>query len=475
MAHEELQKGYGRPEVVVSYENPGISSEAAEITDLLDRNSLQAALKELADKFLVQYQNTNKKFLSYPICRYADDTVMEGLTKRAPKWRTSVSGNDAPPLIQLRDAVMYSDSRWAMLFAERYHELNKYAGVRGTDEDTIRDLYLSDVGLDDNGGKEYDLGTQTVTARLQKDLSFLIELPDGKTAKSLPKKGSDPEKYSEANEDFSEMKKTVKRILKSRGNILFEDFLSGRERSGKDWKEVYLHNPLLREAASTVVWSQGGKTFTLKDKDAITSDGNSLEIKDNPVSVAHPMDMESDDILAWQHYFTKSGLKQPFAQVWEPVRNPDAITEDRYKGCMIPFYRFSGQAKHGIHVTDEDFHDYIAIDIDGCDTDIQRIDYYSHEIHMDDRFEVKKFAFRNYTRGVNHIVVYLDRVTVWDRVRNDDITVMDMMQDFTLAQVTEFIDAAQEAGAANVLAALLEYKNANYSGFDPIDEFTLEW
>ncbi len=49
------------------------------------------------------------------------------------------------------------------------------------------------------------------------------------------------------------------------------------------------------------------------------------------------------------------------------------------------------------------------------------------------------------------------------------------MNQFTLAQVTKFISAAQEANATNVLAALLEYKNAAFPDFDPMDEFTLEW
>ena len=42
-------------------------------------------------------------------------------------------------------------------------------------------------------------------------------------------------------------------------------------------------------------------------------------------------------------------------------------------------------------------------------------------------------------------------------------------------QITDYLVTAQEAGAANVLAALLDYKNANFSDFDPMDEFTLEW
>ena len=57
----------------------------------------------------------------------------------------------------------------------------------------------------------------------------------------------------------------------------------------------------------------------------------------------------------------------------------------------------------------------------------------------------------------------------------DDVFVMDQIGRFTLAQVTEMIRIAQEAQAVNVLALLLEYKNAHFADFDPMEEFTLEW
>ena len=39
------------------------------------------------------------------------------------------------------------------------------------------------------------------------------------------------------------MKKSVKMILKNRGKVLFEDFLSGKKRSAEDWQGSYLRNP----------------------------------------------------------------------------------------------------------------------------------------------------------------------------------------------------------------------------------------
>ncbi len=125
MAHERLETSrYGQPDVVAVYGKHGLRPEAAEVAALLDPASLQTALRKLADEYLVPYQNTKKKYLAFPICRYADEATMAELTKRAPKWSTSVSGNNAPPLREFRAAAMYSNTRAAMLFAERYHELD---------------------------------------------------------------------------------------------------------------------------------------------------------------------------------------------------------------------------------------------------------------------------------------------------------------------------------------------------------------
>ena len=475
MAHETMESYQRTTEVFAGYEKSGLCPEAAEIVAMLDQKSLQAALLQLADEHLGAKRLNKKVFLAFPVCRYADEVLMEELTKRAPKWRSSISGDDALPLDPFREAVWYSDTRAAMFFAERYHDMKEYAAVRGMDEDTIRDKYLSDVGLDEQGGKEYDLGNQVVIARLQDDMSFLVELPSGKTAKFLPKKGSNPEKYEAAKKDFDGIKKNAKKILKNRGKVLFEDFLSGKARSSEDWQNSYLHNPLLRKAASLVVWSQGKNTFTLKGGTPVNSSEQSYTITADDIKVAHPMEMNNTEVKAWQIYFTSNGLKQPFAQVWEPVRKSEEIKEDRYKGCMIPYYRFKGQEKHGIWIQDEDYHNEIIIGFEGCSTVAERIDYRRHDIQPDDRFEVASFKFKEYNRQINHIVAYLDRVTVWDRVRKDDLSVVDMIDGFTLAQITDFIAAAQEANAHNVLAALLEYKNNNFADFDPMDEFTLEW
>ena len=84
------------------------------------------------------------------------------------------------------------------------------------------------------------------------------------------------------------------------------------------------------------------------------------------------------------------------------------------------------------------------------------------------------FSFPRYTRTVNHIVSLLDKWIAEDRIKKDDVSVANLLDLATFAQIMGFIKIAQEAKAVNVLALLLDYKNAHFADFDPMDEFTLE-
>ena len=75
---------------------------------------------------------------------------------------------------------------------------------------------------------------------------------------------------------------------------------------------------------------------------------------------------------------------------------------------------------------------------------------------------------------VNHVLAYLDRVTVYDRIVKDDVSVAQFLPSFTLAQITEFIKLASENNCPNVTAILLDFQQNNFPNFDPMAEFTLD-
>ena len=470
-AHE---KQYDKTDLAADYNKPGLRPEAAEIVAELDAQSFQACLRKLADMYLGLSGRSKKMFLAYPICRYADAALMDELTRRAPSWRSAASGNDSPALYTFRMANTFSNTRAAMMFADKYHDLEQYAWIRETTADDIRDRFLSDVGLDVRGSKAYDLGNQTVTARLQKDLSFLVELPTGKTAKSLPKKGADPEKYAVANADFSEMKKNAKKIVKNRVSILLGDFLSGRTRTADAWKESYLKNPLLRQVGSLLVWAQDGNTFLLTDTGAITADGTPYSIGNTEIALAHPMEMTGSNLTAWQKHFTAHGLKQPFAQIWEPVYRAEDIQPDRYAGCALLINQLRSQDKHGISFDYSYDSSELYITFQDCTVDYEIKGDIRHYLSPDAAIILTSFQPGKFTRAANHIVGLLDKWTIYGRILKDDTSAVELLKNATLAQITDYLNLAMKNNCTNVTALLLDYQAQHFADFDPMAEFTLE-
>lgn len=469
-----LEQYTGRPKKIGGYKYDYVPVQIIENADkaagLLDRADLQ----ELVEK---QYKRGGSAWL-LPLGRFATGAQITSLISDMRKWEGwyAYGATGRSDIITARGAIMLSDTREAMMNLDKKGLLGDYAKLRHSDADAIRDTVLAEFGLDKEGKKEYDLGSKKIVVSLAQDLTLVIyDVTENKIIKSIPKKGTDPELVEKASADFAEMKKNAKKVVKGRNDILFEDFLSGKTKSATSWIASYTGNPLLRKVAELIVWNQGDSTFILTEDDAIDCYGHSYQIDKNVnIGVAHPLEMKTTEIEAWQKYFTSKDLKQPFSQIWEPVIDKSTIKKDRYVGCMIPFYRFRGQSKHGIFVEDNDFHNEIYIDFDGCNADVERIDWHRHEINNDDNFEVKSFGFKKYTRQTNHIVAYLDKITVYGRVLKDDVSIATYLDGFTLAQITEFINAATENKCNNCLAVLMEYKNNKYSEYDPMDEFTLE-
>ena len=341
--------------------------------------------------------------------------------------------------------------------------------MRGLDADTLRDETVSDFGLDLSGRRSWSLAGKTLTATLNNDLTFTLTDESGKELKSVPKKGADEAEYETVKKEFSALKKDVKATAKTRNDKIFADFLSGRARPAKAWESGYLDNAVLIVLARLIVWAQGENTFTLKETgELITVDGAAYTLTDEPVKVAHPMEMTKEDVEAWQHYFTSNALRQPFEQVWEPVADSSLVKPGRYDGCTVPLYALMNKEKHGIVMEGRS-----QITLKDCSADLIYIE--GHHDWVNNEFEVKNFTFKTYTRQVNHIVVHLDKATVAGRVKKDDVSVSQWFDRFTLAQIQSFIDLANENKATNVLALLLEYKEKTFPDFDPMAEFTLEW
>ena len=380
-----------------------------------------------------------------------------------------------------RGAVFISQTKSAMLYFEEYARFHK------TTVDDLREQIFADIDLDKDGVHIFNIGGKTVKAELGSDLKIsLTDESNGKKVKSLPKKGADPELYAIAAAELKKIKADLKSLVKKRSKLFFEDFLSGRTRDASSYLKNIPANPVLRRIDESIVHSQGDNTFILTENGMVDCFGQPYTVDQHiPIGIAHPMEMNSSTIKAWQEYLIKNEIMQPFEQMWEAVIDPQTITQDRYNGLTMPFVFFKNAVKHGITVHSEKQIYYNGLKNDcimwikmkECNADIDYDENDNGYIEDDAKINIRAFNFNEYTRQVNHIVFILDKWTIRQRILEDDPSIGTLLDSFTLPQILNFIDLAAENNCVNVQAVLLNYLNEHYpeyDGFPALDALLLD-
>ena len=473
---------YGRqytlPRYLSEYESDYSAASFVEAADRVAESFRPQPFRELLEKLAFDERNEKLgQLLAFG--RYADADQIRRLIAKMKDWGKwwSNAATGRRLVIQGRGALMLSDTRAAMAEIDRSGGLGHYARMRGTDADTLRDTVLSDFGFDADGRKRFDLGGNTLAVSVEKDLSLTLYDDNAKkTVKSVPKKGADPQRWEAVKGELGELRKSIRLVLTNRRRKLFDDFLSGQEQAADAWEKLYLGNPVLRPLAGIVVWQQGERSFLLGEMGLIDAHEKPYALGKEPVKVAHPIALAPGEAGLWQNYMLKNGIKQPFLQVWEPAYDPADLREDRYEGCELSVYRFSGREKDGISSYGLiDYSEDYGFTLEDCTLEAENSVWrFIHGVTDDATYKLGKFHIQNFSRTCNHIVFLLDKWTIEDRVARDDADLNSLVSAFTAAQISELIALAQEKNSVKALAQLLEIRNSRFGTVDLDMEFTLD-
>ena len=469
--------GYRRDAIELS-----INKNADRVAACFERTSFLALLNKLSDFGSIEQPDVKAMKLVIAAGRYESDEWIRDLCARCSWWSDwymyGASGRAA--IIAAHGAIMLNDTKAAIAFTDnKLDNLSMYASMRDTSAEVIRNKVLADVGLDENGSRFFAYGNTNVSVSLNGDMKYdIFNVTKNKYVKSFPKDSSDELAWNRAATEFKQLKKETREVIKNQTNTAFSEFLSGRQHKTEEWKSAYLENALLKRFAELLVWKYDNKGhqmhFTLNDGKPIDVNGDDLDLDGGNICVAHPIEIDRPELRGWQKFFLKMHRKQPFEQIWEPVIDMRKFKSSRYAGQMIPYHKFLHREKDGITVNDYDFHNDITISFAGCNAMVVRKDWVRHEIDMNHRFEVESITIPRTTRATNHILAYLDRITVIGRVVADDVSISTILDNFSFAQINEYIKLANENDCNGVLAILMEYKNANFADYDPMDEFILD-
>ncbi len=446
-----------------------VNDDADQAAMLVSYESLCEAIEKISDGF---------NGVAYPsllplICRYGNQNQIERLIKLDKSWsewsKFGAKGRNASKT--LSNALILSNTHAAIKFYAKNNRMNEYSQAHKIEVDVLYNDYLFNFGFDEDGVRIFDLGETKIQARLNSDMKLeLTNLTNGKTIKSIPKKNIDKEVHQKAQEEYDEMRKNLKDAFKIKRDLLYLDYLDSIEKDANLWQNIYFSNYFQRAVARLLVWEQDGKTFVISPNGLISSKGREFTLNQSPIRIAHPMEMDKEDLKDWQKYFVDNKIKQPFVQIWEPCYKPEEILEDRYNDCNIRAVYLKNQDRRGI---------YLNIRYDFYSD--SQVDFFAKGLKVNAKLNddminivITSVGFDQWTRRSNMVIGYLDRITIYGRIIKDDVSVEKFLPSFTLEQISDFIKIANENNATNVMAMLLEYKNNNFADFDPMAEFTLD-
>ena len=488
--HEMSEKMY-----VEEYSlNAGMLRDGTKINKRSDADRIGLAIDQKALSDYLEGFMEKQTYRSFLIAwaRYATD---ESIARVTSTYKTMLKGKakEQYKAQNVREALLINDSQGAMKFFDRIGDLERYAQMRGMSAMAMRDsVMLPEFGFDSDGIKRYDIGGNIIEVSITPDLEFrLFDVNAQKEIRSIPKKSDDPKKAESASKEYNEFKKETLSFAKARTELIHTMHLSGELIDPELWRKVYVNHPIIRHISQLLVWQdESGKTFTITDGNVYTS-SNDTYTPTGKIRVAHVLNMEKADIDLWQQYLAKSGKKQLFDQIWEPVIPwSKAEISNRYQDSAL-FSEERNSLKKALkqrgiessaEYTDREYNPRTGQYEYGNNGTM----YYGNCLYVDFTVDpdTKEITFGKATsrvepgdREINAVLLELDKATISSQVVRDNDAAINTqtLSVFTASQISSLLNLAIEKKAEKCTALLLNYKNEHFPEFADVNEFSLDW
>lgn len=245
----------------------------------------------------------------------------------------------------------------------------------------------------------------------------------------------------------------------------------------------------IRPVIRSIVWmDDAGTCFMVADGGYVNENGEVV----SPSELVKPVyvtDLSDAEIRGWRDYLVTNNIRQPFDQIWEPiVKYVKKYLPERYENLTISKSERNELKKRlktrGIDMkSDEMEREYnpysgqyeFSNENDFIIGSSIRIHY---TINLDDTITMGrlKTSGKN-VHEINSVLYELDRLNMVNAIKRDDVDAVGehLGDGFTAAQIFDFVKIASKNNAPMCSAALIEYRNNNYSEIDIDQEFTLDF
>ena len=352
--------------VLISYAAmpvPGVNAEVKILTDGLEQNELHAFMMELYMRFMNAGAEAKKKWVLYAASIHGGSGIVPELKHQIDEWAANARGAIAAEAVK---ALSVNDSPTALLIVDGMARKYKFKQVRKAAQDAmafaaaqlgltveeLADRIVPDLGFDDKMERHFDYGTRSFTVKISPDLEIEVKDNTGKKIKTLPAvgKNDDEAKATAALNEFKELKKQMKTVVKNQAQRLDLAMSLNRRWTVENWKKLFVKNPVMHQFAISLIWGHyidekpAGIFRYMEDGTFNTVDEEEYELsEEGMIGLIHPLELDAESIAAWKEQLSDYEIKQSIEQLDRPVFT---MTEEEKNKKRLE--RFGGKMLNGL-------------------------------------------------------------------------------------------------------------------------------
>ncbi|MFD2520920.1 DUF4132 domain-containing protein [Emticicia soli] len=310
-----------------------IDIEAKFLLDFIDKTKSQPFAKALLSSYVTNSADAKYKFCLTLSSILGTDEEIDVLKNKVVEWSDAGRGKMGEYAVK---ALALNGSNKALraveFFSRKYKNKYKNIGAAANEsfalvaeELNIHPYELADSIIPDFGFtglfKEFEVNGEPYRAFVNNDFKMAFLNEDSKLLKSLPKGTS-----KELQDEFKEIAKEIRDIVKSQSSRLEQYLVIQRKWAAEKWQAFFLENPVMFAYAIRLIWGvyQDNKlvsTFRCQeDQTLVNEDGDEISLdNDTQIGIVHPISLNDQQINYWSENLADADIEPIFPQLDRPV------------------------------------------------------------------------------------------------------------------------------------------------------------
>ncbi len=349
----------------------GISKEAARLAAELNPMELASYVKDLFNFWLRDGAQAKRKWVLYTASIHGGEAIVADLYAQIQDWPKNSRGALAAEAVR---ALALNPSPTALVLVDQISRKFKYYQVKdaaqqaldyaaeqlGISRDEMEDQIVPSLGFDKQMERIFDYGKRQFKVILTATLSLEVYDEKGKKLKSMPAPGKtdDPETAKAANDAWKLLKKQLKTVVTNQKLRLEQALSTERHWSTKQWKALYVNNPVMCRFAIGLIWGvyEGRDLSTtfryMEDGTFNTVDEEEYTLPENAsIGLVHPVELSEETLSAWKEQLSDYEIDQPIEQLERPVfrvteEEKEEMELTRFGGVVVNSLSLSGKLQN---------------------------------------------------------------------------------------------------------------------------------